>query len=142
MAPRPEVPVDHGAPGQEPLCVAARLEPLYLPLSSSRGWMRILGTVVQVPARPMPDIKYDCSVSDAVAAQAVRDEASWLVLQPMQQVFDETLGNGAVPAVLDQNVRHDGVLIRRAPQIVQHTPDANEHFIEVQGVARLRPSSV
>jgi len=48
MAPRPEVPVDHGMRGQEPLCVAARLEPLHLPLSSSRGWMRILGAVVQV----------------------------------------------------------------------------------------------
>ena len=55
--------------------------------------MRILGAVVQVPVRPMPDIRYDGSVSDAVAAQAVRDEASWLVLQPMQQVFEETLGS-------------------------------------------------
>ena len=104
--------------------------------------MRILGSIVQVPARPMPNVGQDRTLSDAIATQTVRDEASWLVLQPMQQVFDETLGNGAVPAVLDQNVRHDGVLIRRAPQIVQHTPDANEHFIEVQGVARLRPSSV
>jgi hypothetical protein len=141
MAPRPEVPVDHGMRGQEPLCVAARLEPLHLPLSSSRGWMRILGAVVQVPALPMPDIRYDGSVSDAVPAQAVRDEASWLVLQPVQHVFEETLGSGAVPPVLNHNVQHDGVLIRRAPQIVQHTPNGNEHFIEVPGVVRLRPSS-
>jgi hypothetical protein len=46
--------------------------------------MRILGSIVQVPAHPMPDIGQDRSLSDAIAAQAVRDEASWLVLQPMQ----------------------------------------------------------
>jgi hypothetical protein len=46
--------------------------------------MRILGSIGQVPARPMPNIAQDRTLSDAIAAQAVRDEASWLVLQPMQ----------------------------------------------------------
>jgi hypothetical protein len=108
--------------------------------------MRILGAVVQVaivqvPARPMPDIGHDCPVSDAVAAQAVGDEASWFVLQTMQQVFEETLGSGAIPSALNQNVQNHAVLIHRAPQIVQHSPDADEHLIEVPGVTRLRSSS-
>ena len=59
----------------------------------------------------MPDIGQDRSLSDAIAAQAVGDEASWFVLQPMQQVLEETLGSGAVPPVLHQNVEHDAVLI-------------------------------
>jgi hypothetical protein len=120
MAPLPEVPVDHGMRGQEPLCVTARLESLHLPLSSSRGWMRILGAVVQVPALPMPDISYDGSVSDAVAAQAVPDEASWLVRQPVQQVFEETLGSGADPPVLNHNVQHDAVVIPHATDSAAH----------------------
>ena len=81
MAPRPKVIVDYRMRRQEPLCLIGRLEPLHLPLSSSRGSMRILSSIVQVPARPMADIRQDRSLSDAVAAQAVRDEASWLVLR-------------------------------------------------------------
>jgi hypothetical protein len=46
--------------------------------------MRILGSIVQVPAGTMPNIGQDRSLSDAIAMQAVRDEAAWLVLQPMQ----------------------------------------------------------
>jgi hypothetical protein len=42
----------------------------------------------------------------------------------MQQLFEEALGSGAVPSVLNQNIEHDAVLIHRAPQIVQHSPDA------------------
>jgi hypothetical protein len=59
--------------------------------------MRILGSIVQVPARPMPNIGQDRSLSDAIAAQTVRDEAPWL---------EETLGSGAVSSVLHQNVKH------------------------------------
>ena len=87
----------------------------------------------------MADIGQDRSLSDAVAAQAVRDEASWLVLQPMQQALEETPGSGAVPPVLNQDVEHNAVLIYCAPQIVQHAPDADEHFIEVPGVSWLGP---
>jgi hypothetical protein len=45
--------------------------------------MRILGSIVEVPARPMPDIWKDGSLSHAIAAQAVGDEAARLVFQPL-----------------------------------------------------------
>ena len=41
--------------------------------------MRVFGAIVQIPACAMPDIGQDCSLSDAVAAQPIRDEAPWLV---------------------------------------------------------------
>jgi len=66
--------------------------------------MRILGSIVQVPAGPMPNIGQDRSLSDAIAAQAIRDEASWIVLPPMQQMLEETLGSCAVSSVLHRNV--------------------------------------
>jgi hypothetical protein len=59
----------------------------------------------------------------------------------MQQAFEETLGSGTVPTVLHQNVQHDAVLIHRPPQIVQHTPDPDEHFVEVPGIPGPRTSS-
>ena len=79
MASWPEVTVDHGVRRQKSLGLIGRFEPLHLSLSSSRGSMRILGSIVQVPARPMTHIGQDGSMSDAIAAQAVGDEASWLV---------------------------------------------------------------
>jgi hypothetical protein len=83
MSPRPEMTVDHRVRRQEPLCLAGRLEPLHLPLSSSSGSMRTLGSIDQVPARPMRYIGQD-RLSDAIATQAVRYEASCFVSQPMQ----------------------------------------------------------
>ena len=79
MAPWPKVIVDDRMRRQEPLRLIGRLEPLHLPLSSSRGSMRVFSSIIQVSARPMADIRQDRPLSDAIAAQAVRDEASWLV---------------------------------------------------------------
>jgi hypothetical protein len=79
---RPEVAVDHRVRRQEPLCLIDRFEPLHLSLSSPRGSMRILSPIVQIPAGPVSYIRHDRSLSNAVAAQAVRDEASWLIAKP------------------------------------------------------------
>ena len=88
----------------------------------------------------MPNIGQDRSLSNAVAAQAVRDEASWLILQPVQQMLEEPLGSGAVSSVLHQNIQHDAMLIDGAPQVVLHAPDADEHFIEMPSIPWPRPS--
>ena len=88
----------------------------------------------------MPDIGQDRSLSDAIATQTVGDEPPRRVLQPTQQVLEETLGSGAIPPVLHQNVQHDAVLVHRAPQIMQRAADADEHFVEMPGVSWLRPS--
>ena len=89
----------------------------------------------------MPDIREDRSLSDAIAAQTIGDEASRFVLKPMQQVLEETLRGCAVPPVLHQYVQHDAMLVNGAPQIVQRAPNADEHLVQVPGVSRLRPSS-
>ena len=63
----------------------------------------------------MPDIREDRSLSDAIAAQTIGDEASRLVSQPMQQALEEALGGCAVSSILHQDVEHDPVLVHRAP---------------------------
>jgi hypothetical protein len=88
MTSRPEVTIDHGRRRQEPLCLVNRFEPLHLPFSSSSRWsMRIFGSIVQVPARPMPDIRKYRSLSNTVAAQPVGDEAPRYRQQPVQDVL-------------------------------------------------------
>ena len=140
MASWPEVAVDHGMRRQKSLGLIGRFEPLHLSLSSSRRTVRILGTIVHVPARPMTHIGQDRSLGDAIAAQAIGDEPSRFVSQTTQQAIEETLGGRAVSPILHQNVEYDPVLVDRAPQIVQHAAGADEHLIEMPGIAGLRSS--
>jgi hypothetical protein len=88
----------------------------------------------------MTDIREDRSLSDAIAAQTIGDEASRSVLEPMQQALEETLRGCAVPPVLHQNVQHDAMLVNSAPQIVQRALNADEHLIQVPGVSRPPPA--
>jgi hypothetical protein len=83
----------------------------------------------------------DVTVRNAVAAKAVGDEALWLVLQPSQQALEETLGCRGVPAVLNQDIEDDAVLIDGASEIVQLAVDFQKHLIEVPSVARLGPAA-
>ena len=68
--------------------------------------MRILGTIVQVPARQMTHIGQHRSPSDTVAAQAIGDDALRLVLQTSEQSLEEPLRRGGISAVLDEDVEH------------------------------------
>ena len=86
----------------------------------------------------MADIRQDRSLSDTIAAQAISDEASRLVPQPVQEALEETLGGRAVSTILYQNVEYHPVLVDCAPQIVQHAADADEHLIKMPGIAGLR----
>ena len=77
-----KVTVDHRVGRQKALRLTWRLEPLHLPLTSSGWTMRILSSIVQVPARPIADIGENSTLSDAVAAQAIGDKARGLYLSP------------------------------------------------------------
>jgi len=102
--------------------------------------MRILGPVVEIPARTMPDVGQNGTMSNTVAARAVGNEAPWLVFQSMQKPLEEPLGSRPVPPVLNQDVQYDAVLINGPPQIVQRAPDADEHLVEVPRIAGPRSS--
>ena len=75
MPTRAEAAIDHAVRREEPLRLGRGFEPLHVPLSPSRRPMRILSTVVQIPARSVPDIRQDFAMRDTVAAQAVSDQA-------------------------------------------------------------------
>ena len=78
-----EVAVDHCMRGEEALRLARRLEALHLPLSSP-GWpMRVLGSIIQIPAGSMTDIGKHCSMGNTIAAEAIGDEAPRFVSQPL-----------------------------------------------------------
>ncbi len=76
-----------------------------------------------------------------VAPQAVGDQAPGLILETGKQPLEETLGGGGVPPILDQDVEHDPLLIHRSPEVMQLAVDANEHLVQMPGVAWPRPSA-
>src|SRR5882724_3063907 len=104
--------------------------------------MRILSTVVEVTAHTVLHIGQESTPRDAVAPKAIGDDALRLILETVQQATEEPLRRGAIALLLDQNVQHHAMLIHRPPEVVQHTVDANENFIQVPGVARSRPPAM
>src|SRR3954470_21842802 len=102
--------------------------------------MRVFRSVVQVATGSVLHPGQDLAVRDPVAAQAIGDDALRLVLQASEQALEEAFRGCGVPAVLDQDVEHDAVLVYRAPEIMQLTVDLQEHLIEVPSVAWLGPA--
>ncbi len=119
-----EVVVDPAMGGRESLCMARRLEPLHLPLSSSRGLVRHLSPVVQVPALPVLNARQDLALGGAVAAQLVGHDDPEHRLQGPQQHAEEALGRSGISPALHEDVEHVAVLVDRTPEIVQLAPNA------------------
>ena len=92
MTSRAEVAVDDAVGAEEALRLARRLEPLHLPLASPRGPVRVLGPVVEVAALSVLDLREDVAVRDAVAVQAVSNDATRLVLEVAEQALEEAFG--------------------------------------------------
>jgi hypothetical protein len=59
--------------------------------------------------------------------------------QARQQALEEALRRGGVPPLLHEDVQHHALLIDGAPEVVVNAVDAQEHLVEMPGVARLRP---
>src|SRR4051794_26459393 len=98
--------------------------------------MGALSTIVQIAARAVTDIGQDLTMRGTVAAQAVGDEAARLVLQPMQQSFEEPLRRRCTASALHKNVQHDAILVDGSPEIMKHAVDPDEDLVEVPRLSR------
>ena len=76
-----------------------------------------------------------------LTAQAVGDEALWLVFQPVQQPLEETLGRSGIPAVLHKKYRARAGAgpPPASDSAARHDPD--EHLVEVPDVSGPGPPS-
>jgi hypothetical protein len=84
-------------------------------LLSTPDWaMRVFGPVVEVSAGSVPHIGQDFALGDPMAAQAIGDDLPRPVLQASGQALEEAFCCGGIPAVLDQDVEDDAVLVHRA----------------------------
>ena len=62
--------------------------------------------------------------------------------QALQQLAEKPLGRGRAAPALDQDVENISLLVDRPPKIVLLAADADEHFVHVPLVARLRPAPI
>ena len=105
--------------------------------------MRILGTIVQIPARPMTDIGQDFAFRNTVTTKTISDQTPRFVPKSSEQPLEESLGRSRIAPVLHQDVENDTVLVHCAPEIMQGAVDSDEHFSKCQmspGLGRRRRS--
>ena len=102
--------------------------------------MGILSAIVQVAALTVLDIRQELALRHPVAFQLVGDENARHVLQPLQETLEEALCRAGIAAGLDQNIKHDAVLIDSAPEIMQLALDPNEHLVQVPLVTGSGPA--
>ncbi len=86
-------------------------------------------------------------MSDTVAPQQIRYQATRLLSLSLEQLSKETLGGAAISPRLNQNVDDIAVLIDRSPQVPLLSLDLHEHFVQIPEVAEttgflLKPTSV
>ena len=89
----------------------------------------------------MFNLRKQLTLSHAVASQLIGHDHTPHILKAFQQPSEETLCCFGIPPWLNEYVEHNALLIHGAPQIVLHTLDPDEHFIEVPFVSRPGPAA-
>src|SRR5215207_5479352 len=87
-----------------------------------------------VPA--MLDRGHHLTLCGAVARQLVRDHHTRHAGLPLQKLAKQAFGGPLVAPALDQNVKHDPILVDRAPEPMLLAGDHQAHVVEVPLVFR------
>jgi hypothetical protein len=77
----------------------------------------------------VPDPGQHAGQGGAVAGQPIRRDGVRHHAAAPQQVPEEALGRGPIPAGLDENVDHHPMLVDGPPEVVRHATDPDEHLI-------------
>jgi hypothetical protein len=111
--------------------VAGGLEPSHGPFPLPRGLMGVFRTVVQVSVLSVLYAREYVPLRSPIAFELIRDDDSWDVGQPLEELAEERLGRVLVAPPLHQDVEDVALLIHGAPEVVAFTVDSQHHFIEV-----------
>ena len=121
--------------GKETLDLFWRFEPLHLAFSTSVWPMRVFRAVIQIATLSVFNFWKHLALCHPVAWQLVDNNHARYILKTFQQPSEEPLRGFGVPSRLNEDVEYDTVLIHRAPKIVLHSSDPDEHLIEMPLVA-------
>ena len=118
----------------EALGLLGRLEPLHLAFSPSRRPVRVLCSVIQIPAGAVPRLQQDLATSHTIAAQGAREEAARLVFGAGLQTPEENVSLRSHSGGPAPGCRARRRAVRRAPETEQLTVDPQVNLIHVPGV--------
>jgi hypothetical protein len=93
--------------------------------------MGVFRTVVQVSVLSVLYAREYVPLRSPIAFELIRDNDSWDVGQPLEELAEERLGRVLVAPPLHQDVEDVALLIHGAPEVVAFTVDSQHHFIEV-----------
>ena len=88
----------------------------------------------------MLDLWQDCPFGRRITFQLVSHDHPGRFSLAAEQAPKETLGRIRIPPFLDEDIKHDSVLIDSPPEIVQLAPDPDKHLIEVPFIPGLWPT--
>ena len=74
-------------------------------------------------------------MGNPVTAQFVRHDFPGLASMTPYQPSEKTLGDPAIPAILQKNIDDISILVHSTPQITLFPADSDEDFIDVERVA-------
>ena len=131
-----EMTVDECMRGEKVVGLPRRLESLHLALAAACRTMRVFRAIVQISALSMFSLWKQLALSYTVASQLIGHDHARHILKAFQQPSEETLCCFGIPPWLNEDVEHNAVLIHGAPQIVLHSLDLDEDFVEVPFVSR------
>ena len=117
--------------------MARRFEALHLPFSPSCRLMRVFRPVVQTFVLPVLDPRYQLPFGRTVTGQLVRDQNTRWPHLPLQKLTEQALRGPLVSSALNQDIKHDAVLIDGAPQPMFRTGNGNHDLIQVPFIARV-----
>ena len=136
-----EMTVDECMRREKVVGLVRRFESLHLALAVACRTVRVFRTIVQISALSMFSLWKQLTLSHTVASQLVGHDHARHILKAFQQPSEETLCCFGIPPWLNEDVEHDAVLIHGAPQIVLHSPDPDEDFVEVPFVSWPGPAA-
>ena len=117
--------------GEEALCLARRLEPLHLPLSSSHGLVQVLPPVVRVLAFPVLDIGHDFALGRPATRQLVGDHDTQDPVLPLELLAPQPLGYLRVAAASDKDVERHPVPVDRTSEAAPHAGNRDHGLVHV-----------
>ncbi len=136
-----EMTVDECMRGEKVVGLPRRFESLHLALAAACRTVRVFGAIVQISALSMFGLWKQLTLSHAVASQLIGHDHARHILKAFQQPSEESLCCFGIPPWLNQDVEHNALLIHGAPQIVLHSLDPDEDFVEVPFVSWPGPTA-
>jgi hypothetical protein len=127
---------------EKTLRMLGRLEALHPALPLPGRLMRVLRSVIEVPALPMSHSRQNHLLRGAVAAELIGNDRARPTSTALQQLPEEPHSSKPVPLGLHQNVDNGSFLIHGTPEIMLYSVDLQKHFIEEPLIAQLGSPSL